>query len=105
MIQTEHPLLGPTELTAMGPVRFGRSNNLLSVLVCIKGGDLDWSPLPLSYTSEGGVYSDDNSLDATERQDNTQSHRSLESHYTTSTYTLIWQAPSLGIVSIIQSDG
>ena len=54
MIQTEYPPLGPTELTAMGPVRFGRSNSLLSVLICIKGGDLDWSPLPLSYTSEGG---------------------------------------------------
>ena len=91
----------------MGPVRFGRSNSLLSVLICIKGGDLDWSPLPLSYASEGGgeVDSDDESLGATEQQDNTQPHRSLESRYTTSTYILIWQAPPLGIVLIIQSDG
>ena len=57
------------------------------------------------FGREGKVNSDDESLDATEQQDNAQSHRSLESRYTTSTYTLIWQAPSLGIVSIIQSDG
>ena len=51
----------------------------------------------------GKVDSDDESLGATEQQDNTQSHRPLESRYTTSTYTLIWQAPSLGIVLIIGS--
>ena len=53
----------------------------------------------------GEVDSDDESLGATEQQDNTQPHRSLENRYTASTYILIWQAPPLGIVLIIQSDG
>ena len=102
MTQTEYPPLGPTELTATGPVRFGRSNSLLSVLICIKGVTSIGPHSPFRILRKGGkVDSDDESLDATEQQDNTQPHRSLESCYTPNTCILIWEAPSLGIVSII----
>ena len=89
----------------MGPVRFGRSNSLLSVLIRIRGVTSISPHSPFRILQKGGkVDSDDESLGATEQQDNTQPHRSLGSRYTTSTYTLVWQAPSLGIVLIIGSD-
>ena len=103
--QTESPPPGPTEPIATRLVRFGRRNSLLSVLICIKGVTSIGPHSPFRILRKGGkVDSDDESLNATEQQDNTQPHRSLESHYTTSTYTLIWQAPSLGVAPTIWGD-
>ena len=54
MTQTEYPPLGPTELTATEPVRFGRSNSLLSALICIKGVTSIGPHSPFRILRKGG---------------------------------------------------